>query len=352
MSRQDRPGGPLALWRRRPTFERMEGRVLLAVASAASPQFFAASAAQVQGDYHAFVTQLRNMELRSHATPEQYRALRDDARALSDAASAATTDPQSAQARALAATLQIDRAPLDGWLDPAGWADLAGRLTANLAPLGVPQPLIDKTVGDMQAVASAVGLGRAGFVSYTDNFNRVRAEENSLPSGYGGYSDPGVYYTQHLRGFFRGWAVGRSADEAKLNTDLRALGTPAGQAVLHRDVQLLEALGAQVPSSAGAQMLDAYAAAFADGPPTTADLDRLRAGIRGALGPVVSGRHSAQVDRLVADAPAFSQAAGASPANVQTLTQDILAVINDGGGSSLNPFKIQVLPAPRGNGNE
>src|SRR5262245_47263820 len=173
MSRQDRPGGPLALFRRRPAFERVEGRVLLAAAPA-PPQFFAASAAQVQSDYHEFVTQLRNMQLRSHATPEQYRALRDDARAISAAASAATTKPEGAEAKALAATIQIDRAPLDGWLDQAGWADLAGRLTANLAPLGVPQTLIDKTVGDMQAVASAVGLSRAGFVSYTDNFNRLR----------------------------------------------------------------------------------------------------------------------------------------------------------------------------------
>src|SRR5262245_47084564 len=85
MSRQDRPGGPLASFRRRPTFEPMEGRMLLAAAPA-SPQFFAASAAQVQSDYHAFVTQLQTMELRSHATPEQYRALRDDARAISAAA--------------------------------------------------------------------------------------------------------------------------------------------------------------------------------------------------------------------------------------------------------------------------
>jgi hypothetical protein len=56
------------------------------------------------------------------------------------------------------------------------------------------------------------------------------------------------------------------------------------------------------------------------------------------------------VERLVADAPAFFQALGASVGHVGTLADDVRTLVDDGGDSALNPFKIQVLAGPGSNG--
>jgi hypothetical protein len=347
MSRQDRPRALESFRRYSPALEPLEGRLLLAttISSTNSP-FFATSAFQLQSDYNSLVTQLRNMELRSRATPAQFRALRDDVRSISEATASAAANPQVLASKALAATLQIDRAPLDGWLDSQGWTDLAGRLAPNLVTLGAPQPLIAQTLADMRAIGTAVGLSHAGFVSYSSHFNHVRAEENSLPSGYGNLPDPGVYYTQHLRGFFRGWASEKAADTAKLSADLKSLGTPGGAVVLKRDTRVLEGISAQVPSAASARMLQAYSAALSQGVPTSVDLDALRLGITDALGPGVSARRASQINLFIRDAPAFGQALGSSPANLQAIAADVQALINDGAGSGPNPFRIQVHPRP------
>ena len=54
------------------------------------------------------------------------------------------------------------------------------------------------------------------------------------------------------------------------------------------------------------------------------------------------------LDRLVADAPAFDRAVASSEAYIQTIVNDVAAVVDSGGGESLNPFKISILLAGRG----
>ena len=298
--------------------------------------------------YDQFVNDVRVIELRSQATPAQYRALRDDARAISAVATNGGLSSAAASSRAVAATLQMDRAPLDGWLDAAGWAQLGDRLKANLQPLNVPQPLIDRTVADMKVVADAVGLSAAGFATYTKDFNQLRASEHTYTSANAQNADPGVFYTEHLRGFFRGWASEKIADTTALRAGIAALASPTGSVVLRRDAHVLQALGELVPSDRAGQILDAYAAVFAGGSPTASDLNTFRTTTVTILGPTLSTRHASQVDRLVADAPAFFQAAGVSDANVRVLIEDVRAVVNDGGGATLNPFRIQVLGVPGG----
>src|SRR5262249_45593604 len=158
-----------------------------------------------------------------------------------------------------------------------------------------------------------------------------------------------LYYTQHLRGFFRGWGVEKIKATTKLERDLgtirRHAGTgPAGAAVLRRDVQILEGLGAAVPSTTKDQFNATYAAAFAEGTPTSAGLSQLRSNLIGILGPAGTANRIASVDRLVADAPAFYQAAGASEASVQTIVTDVDALVDAGVGETLNPFKVTIQP--------
>lgn len=321
----------------RPSLERFEPRLLLALTS---------STAYVSYAFNTFVAQLRSIELHSRATPDQFRALRDDVRSISSSATLGGLSLQDAQAKAVAATIQIDRAPLDGWLNDAGWSQISGRLTANLQALGVPQPLIAKTLNDSKAIAASVGLSADGFASFNKHWNQLHQDLQYYNTSTH-FADPALYYTQHLRGFFRGWAIQRSADGAKLTADARTLAGPGGSVVIARDTKLLESLGAQVPSASNAALHDAFVTAFASGAPTAAALDSLRMGINAALGSVVAARRESTVSRLLADAPSFFQAAGSTPANVRTIADDIQIVVDDGGGESgLNPFRIQVFARP------
>jgi hypothetical protein len=293
-----------------------------------------------------FVGQVRGLELHSSATPDQFRALRDDTRSISAVATAGPLSPSAASNLATAATLQIDRAPLNGGLGPDGWAQIGAKLNANLGGLNVPTSLIDQTLADMKAVAQSAGVSADDLAVFNTNTNRLRSAIDYLPSSPNHIEDPILYYSQHVRGFFRGWAAQKTADSATLAHDVSRLSTPQGKAVVARDVQLLQTLGSNVPSASGAAIIDAYAAAFANGSPTPQDLAVLQQSITTTLGPALTVRYTTQINRLISDAPAFFTGVGSSTANVNTLTIDVKAVVDDGAGSSLNPFRIEVRGVP------
>ncbi len=322
-----------------------------------SSQQLSAQAAIVRREYDQYVGELKTIELRSQATPGEFLALRDDARAISAAASAAKLPVTATAANETAAevSLQLDRTPLYGAAKAPGWALVTARVTTNLESLDVPQPLIDQTLADMKTLANSANVSPGDFQTFTNDFNSLRAAEGSLPSNpYYHFEDPGLYYSQHLRGFFRHWGTQKVAAEAKLQADLRAVSSvtqvgPAGVAVLHRDVHLLESLGAAVPSATNAQLDDAYLAVFAEGVPTIAGVSRLRSSLVTILGPVATAPRVAAIDRLAADAPAFAKAVGESTSAIQTIVAEVGAVVNAGGGETLNPFKVTIRHAPRAN---
>ena len=221
-------------------------------------------------------------------------------------------------------------------------------MTTNLETLDIPQPLIQQTLADMKALADSAGVSADEFQTFTNDFYTLRDAESSLPSNpYYHFEDPGLYYSQHLRGFFRHWGMQKVAAEAKLKSDLRTIQSQtqinvAGVAVLHRDAQLLESLGAAVPSTTNQQLDDAYLAAFAEGAPSPQAVSQLRTNLVTILGPVGTASRIASVNRLAADAPAFARAMGASASNVQTIVADVGAVVDAGGDQSLNPFKVTI----------
>jgi hypothetical protein len=326
--------------------EAMEGRRLLTTSSVTS------LVTRARHKYHEYVSELQHVELGSRATAADEMALRDAARSISAAAAGASLAPAAAQSKALAATLQLDHAPLDGPLSAPGWAAIRARLAADLDGTGVPPDLIDAAIAAMQSVARSAGVTADELGTLSAKEDSYQEARNALPSGAASLPDPGLYYTQHLRGFFRGGDAQRRVDQAKLSADLRAIAgrahdTPAASGVLHRDAQLLEQVEAAVTSQAARQIGDAFVATFAQGTPGALDVARLDAEIRALLGPGASPALLGAADRLAADAPAFSAAVG-SPADVRTIAADLLALVADGGGSPPNPFKIQIGPASPG----
>ena len=319
--------------------------------SSGSSQQLAARAAIVRHEYDQYVGELKSLELKSQATPEEFLALRDDARAIS----AANLPPAVANTTAADVSLQLDRSPLYGAAKDPGWDVVTARLTTNLETLDVPQPLIQQTLADMKALADSAGVGADEFQTFTNDFYTLRDGESSLPSNpYYHFEDPGLFYSQHLRGFFRDWGVQKVAAEAKLGVDLRTIRSatqvdPAGAAVLHRDVHSLESLGAAVPSTTNQQLDDAYLAAFDQGVPTPQIQSQLRTNLITILGPAGTAARIAMVDRLVADAPVFAQAVGAPSPNVQTIVNDVGDLVDAGGGETLNPFKVTTRHAARSN---
>ncbi len=314
-----------------------------------SGQQLAVQAAIVRHEYNTYVGELKSLELNSQATPQEFLALRDDARAISAAASAANLSIGTAAAKTTAVdvSLQLDRSPLYGLATDSGWSVVSSRVTANLESLDVPQPLIDQTLADMKALAGSAGVSPAEFQTFTNDFYALRDSESTLPANpYYHFEDPGLYFSQHLRGFFRSWGTQKVAAEAKLQSDLRTIQSAsaagAGAAVLHRDLHLLESLGAAVPSATNRQLESTYVAAFAAGSPTAQDVSQLRSNLITILGPVATAGRVASIDRLAADAPALFAAAGESVSSIQTLVDDVGAVVDSGGGETLNPFKVTI----------
>ncbi len=354
MNCYDRPYSQGRRHRLDPSVEGLESRRL--------PSFFAPyssssyynqvsyQASIVRHEYDQYVSELKRLELGSQATPAEYLALRNDARTISAAASAGSQPRSAVQLKAVEASLILDRSPLYGWLDDDGWTQMSARLTGTLDGLNVPQPLIDQTVADMRALAVSAGVGPFDFATFTNDFDTLRNGEQTLPSGSGyHFEDPSLYYTQHLRGFFRGWGVQKLDAGAKLQKDLRTIQTDshtdaAGAAVLQRDVQLLKGLGAAVPSATMDQFNATYVAAFGQGSPTPAELAQLRSSLVSILGPAGTAPRIATVGRLVADAPAFYQAARASQTGIETIVTDVGTLVDAGGGEPLNPFKITIQP--------
>jgi hypothetical protein len=343
-----------------PTALGLESRQLLsffAPFSGASTSFFgysssnqqlAARAAIVRHEYDTYVSTLKALELGSQATPEEFRALRDDAREISATAAATTLSPSLAKNKAVEVSLQLDRSPLYGWTGAAAWAEVSARLTTNLQALGIPQPLIDQTLADDKAIGVSAGVDFPAYQTFTNDFNTLRAGEASLPSNPSyHFTDPGLFYTQHLRGFFRGWGVQKVAAEAQLKSNLRTIQIevrpkPSDLNVLHRDVRLLQNLGAALPSTSVAALYTSFVAAFAHGAPTPDDLPELRASLLAAEGAAGTVQRIAWVNQLVADAPTFARAAGSSDSRVETVVNDVSAVVDSGGGESLNPFKVSI----------
>jgi hypothetical protein len=352
MNRHDRPDRQGRSRRSIPALEGLESRRLPSFfggSSYSSNQVYA-QASIVRHEYDQYVSELKRLELASRATPAEYLALRDDARAISAAAFAGALPRSTVQLKAVEASLELDRSPLYGWLGDEGWTGVSARLTTDLAGLHVPRPLIDQTVADMRALDVSAGVGPDGFATFTDDFNTLRNGEQSLPSNSGDhFEDPSLYDTQHLRGFFRGWGVQKVEAGARVQKDLRTIPveartSPAGVAVLHRDVQILEGLGAALPSASKDRFNATYVAAFAQGLPAPGDLAPLRSSLVSILGPAGTAHRVASVGRLVADAPAFDQAVGASQSGVQTIVTDVGTLVDAGGGESLNPFKITIQP--------
>src|SRR5262245_47365323 len=123
--------------------EAMEGRLLLTTSSVTT------LVTRARHKYHEYVSELQHVELGSRATAADEMALRDAARSISAAAAGASLAPAAAQSKALAATLQLDHAPLDGPLGAPGWAAVRARLAADLDGTGVPPDLIDAAIAAM-----------------------------------------------------------------------------------------------------------------------------------------------------------------------------------------------------------
>jgi hypothetical protein len=342
-----------------PTIEGLEDRQLL---SAGTTSTTTARVAQAQHELHKYVSDLQDIELHSQATPAEYLALRDDARTISAAASTSPLDRPTAQSKAVVVSLQLDRSVLYGSLGDSGWSVVSGRVTTNLASLNVAQPVIDRTLADMKAAAASAGVTSANFQTFTSDFNRYAYYRSQVSSSYSNTQaphhvpllpDPQLYFTQHLRGFFRDWAVRKSSDEAKLASDIRSIetetpATPAAVSLIQRDVRILQDLGAAIPSESNHAVDDAYIAVFDHGLPTAQDLAQLKTTLLGLLGATATPSRTASLNRLISDAPAFDLATGSSPANIATIVNDVRAVVDDGGDSLLNPFRVTVYPGQAG----
>jgi hypothetical protein len=319
-------------------FDALEPRV---VPTASGSSYAALTAKHA---YDQFVSELKGIELNSQATPAEFLALRDDIRAIGGevSASGAAAHSPSTSTRLVDASLLVDRSLLDGWLGAEGWAEVRGKLAADLTPYHVEPALLDRTVADMQSAAASAAVDPGTYQVLASDVASVQSTRDWLHGGTPGasFQDPQVYYTEHLRGFFRGWGRQRLADAARLRADLAGAGP-----VVARDVSLLQQLGGVIPSAADQALSEAFVSATAG----ASDPSTFRAEAFAALGGMATTRRVSAVNRLSADAPAFAAAAG-SPERVRTIVGDVRTVNDDGQGAPLNPFRIVAVsgPAPAG----
>ncbi len=338
-----------------PHLEDLEGRLVPSAFAPFSSSVFGSSSSQnsaqvalVRHEYDTYVGAVRTLELKSQATPQEFQALRNDAREISAAGSATKLPLEAARTEAVAVSLQLDRSPLYGWAGDSAWSEYSTRLEASLDGLGVDQSLIDKTLADTKAIAVSAGVSFSEFQTFTNAFSTLHAGEKSLPySPYYSFEDPQLFYTQHLRGFFRGWGMQKVTAERQVKDLVSSIKTanrlaPSESAMLHRDVQLLEKLGATLPSTSLEQLYSSYVAAFQGG---AADPGDCIAAPREPLGGSwLGGRREpiGWVNKLVADAPSFYREVGSSASTVQNITDAVTVLVDAGGGESLNPFKVTI----------
>lgn len=328
------------------TVEPLEERQLL---SATTSSNYSYRVSQVRHRYDVYVSDLQRLELKSQATPAEALALRNDARAISQDASTSNLSLASAQTKALAVSLLLDRAPLDGSLQQQGWGAITTRLAQSLSGFNVSQPLFNQTIADMQAIAKSAGVSNIDVQHLDQDMQSLTDAEQWLGSNsYYTFPNPQLYYNQHLRGFFRGGAVEKVKAQAQRNADLRQIQVEAGDsgadaAVLHRDATALEVVGAGLTSDAAAQFNTVYLAAFSAGSPSPQVQAQLPADLRATLGPAPSNTLVSNTNQLAADAPAFFRAVGSSSQNISLILSDIQALVAAGGAQPLDPFKIQVV---------
>ena len=164
-------------------------------------------------DLHKYALELKIVENRSHATPAEFQALRDNARAIGAAASAnAASSGLSAQTladRSATLTTVLNDAPLDGWMTTAQWATVETRLQRPLDGLNVPQSLVNQTFADMQTLANSAGVTHTEFNNLSNAQNQLNIDNNNLlmyhetpqyGSNYPSIPDSSVYYTQNFAG--------------------------------------------------------------------------------------------------------------------------------------------------------
>ncbi len=123
---------------------------------------------------------------------------------------------------------------------------------------------------------------------------------------------------------------------------ITAGASPTDGAAVVRDVQILQTLAAPLTSVVNSQIHDTFVATFAQGAPTPARQSALVTGLDALLGPTATPGRLSAVNRLANDAPAFYRGVGSSSANVETLAGDAEALVNDGFGASLDPFKVTI----------
>jgi hypothetical protein len=328
-----------------PSLDNLEDRQLLS--TIATGQSSAQLAQRAEHKLHQYVSKLQEIELESRATPAEFLALRDDARTISAEASTQPRNAPGAAQLALAITRELDRAPLEGWLGDPGWSAVHAAVQSDLQGLSVDQSTIDKTFADIQAVAISAGVTYGDYKSLTLALDSYQDARLSARNTYVSLPDPQTYYTQHLRGFFRGLAAGRNEAANTLQSD--ALGftasshaNPAQVAVMNRDVKLLKNLTASSTSTAAAAFNSAYVAAFEQGAPSAETQAQLRATAQTAFGPSPTPAQVAAIDQLITDTPSLFEALNASQANVGTLVNDVQSVVDNGADAALNPFKIRV----------
>ena len=104
---------------------------------------------------------------------------------------------------------------------------------------------LDQAIAAMQSVAQSARVTYSDYQSLTAKEGSYARARSSVGISTSHFPDPETYYTQHLRGFFRGGAVSKKAAQATLDVDLWAIerdasDTSAQTDVLHRDVRLLQ----------------------------------------------------------------------------------------------------------------
>ncbi len=326
-----------------PRVQDLECRLLLTTTS--SNLAYLMGRAQHAND--VFVGDLKGLELRSHATTAEYQALRNDALAISQDASKTTLGRQSAQSKALAASLQLDECPLNGWVGNKGWATIESRLTSDLDGLNVPPALIDQTITDMRSIAESAGVSAVEEQHLQNDMDALQDARLRLPSYDSHFPDPRIYYTQHLRRFFRGDISQRKQESADLDKALQTTESGAGDSaaqanILKRDAISLEKIGAALTTEQDQQLSDAYVAAFSHGAPTVSDLAQLRQEFNSVLNTRADAATRNEAGRLLSDATSFYSASGASVAAIRTVVGDVAALVAAGGAAPPNPFKIQI----------